>query len=85
MSWSLVYLILGIICLLAGVWRLARRRNSIAFIVGGLWFISVLFRFYIPKVYNFDLIRGVPNLGRLIAYVALPVFIAILLFSVRER
>ena len=85
MSWNLVYLILGIICLIGGVWRLARRGNAIAFITGGLWFLTVLFQFYLPGVYNFNLIRGVPDLGPLLHYVAVPVFLFILLFSLKER
>ena len=85
MSSHLVYLIIGVICLIAGVWRLARRGNVIALIVGVLWFVAVLFQFYLPSAYNFKPIDRIPSAGNLIHYVAVPVFIIILLFSVRER
>ena len=85
MSSHLVYLIIGVVCLIAGVWRLARRGNVIAFIVGILWFVAVLLQFYLPGAYNFKPIDRIPSAGNLVHYVAVPVFIIILLFSVRER
>jgi hypothetical protein len=85
MSSHLVYLIIGIVCLIAGVWRLARRGNVIAFIVGILWLVTVLFQFYVPAAYNFKPLDRIPSAGNLVHYVALPVFTIILLFSVRER
>jgi hypothetical protein len=85
MSSHLVYLIIGIVCLIAGVWRLARRGNAIAFIVGLLWLVAVLFQFYVPGAYNFKPLDRIPSAGNLVHYVALPVFTIILLFSVREK
>ena len=85
MSSHLVYLIIGVVCLIAGVWRLARRGNAIAFIVGVLWFVAVLLQFYLPAAYNFKPVDRIPSAGNLVQYVAVPVFVIILLFSVRER
>ena len=85
MSWKLVYLLISIVCLIAGVWRLARGGNIFIVLTGFVWFFTVLFLFYLPDVYNFVLIEGVPTLGKLLHYIALPILIILIFYSVRER
>jgi len=85
MNWNYVYLIIGVACLLAGLWRLSRGANPFLPLTGVLWFLVVLFQFFIPEAYRFTLIKGIPSLGRLIHYVAIPVFILFLLLSARGR
>jgi hypothetical protein len=85
MDWSYVYLIIGALCFLAGGWRLSRGGSVLLPLVGILWFLVVLFQFFIPEVYRFNLIRGVPSAGRLIHYVIIPVVILILIAAGRRR
>jgi hypothetical protein len=85
MNWTYVYLGIGILCFLAAGWRLSRGNKPLLPLVGILWFFVVLFQFFIPEVYRFTLIKGVPSLGRLIHYVVMPVFILILVAAGRRR
>jgi hypothetical protein len=85
MSWEHLYLVIGIAALLVSVWRLARGAHLLLPLAGILWFLVVLFRFFVPEAYRLALIRGVPSLGRLIHYVAVPVLLVLLLLSVRGR
>jgi len=70
-----VYLLIGIVCFLAGVWRITRRGTVFPGLAGILWFFIALFLFYLPEVYNFVLIKGIPTFGRLLHYILLPLFI----------
>lgn len=85
MAWHHVYLIIGIAALLVSIWRLARGAHLLLPLVGVLWFLVILFQFFIPEAYGFVLIKGIPSLGRLIHYVAVPVLVVLLLLSVRGR
>ena len=79
MSWKYVYLIIAIAALVAAIWRGSRGSRLLLPALGILWFIVVLFLYFIPDAYNLVLIDGVPSLGRLIHYVAVPVLIVLLL------
>jgi hypothetical protein len=79
MSWKYVYLIIAIATLVAAIWRGSRGSRLLLPALGILWFIVVLFLYFIPDAYNLVLIGGVPSLGRLIHYVAVPVLIVLLL------
>jgi hypothetical protein len=85
MGWSTLYLILGIIAGILGIWNLARQRNVFLSLTGILWFLVVLFERYIPKVYNYPLISGVPVVGELFLYVLIPVFIILAFFAGGRR
>lgn len=85
MSWKLLYLIISILCLIAGIWRITRRGYTFPGLVGVLWFFIVLFLFYLPEVYSFVVIKGVPTFGRLLHYIVLPVFIILSFYEVRQK
>ena len=81
MPWNVVYLIGGIATLVLGVFSIVQRRQTFLAIAGIIWFCVVLFSQYVPSVYNAALIQGIPSLGELLLFVALPVFIILALFS----
>jgi hypothetical protein len=85
MSWKLLYLLIGIVTFVAGIWRITRRGVLFPGLAGVLWFFIVLFLFYLPEVYNFVLIKGIPSFGRLLNYILLPIFIMLGLFELRHR
>jgi len=85
MSWKLVYLLIGIICFLAGIWRITRRGYVFPGLVGILWFFITLFLFYLPEVYNFVVIKGIPTFGRMLHYIVLPIFILFGFLEARNR
>jgi hypothetical protein len=82
MSWKLLYLLVGIVTFITGIWRITRRGNLFPGLIGVLWFFIALFLFYLPEVYNFVLIKGIPTFGRLIHYLLLPLFV---IFGFFER
>ncbi len=85
MSWSIVYLLLAITCVIGAVWRAARGGNLFLVLTGFVLFFSFLFRFYVPSLNNLRMVDGLPTLGSLLEYVLLPGFLALALFSVRTR
>ncbi|MGA2615437.1 MAG: hypothetical protein ABSG38_18520 [Spirochaetia bacterium] len=85
MGWSTVYLILAIIAAILGIWNLARQRNVFLSLTGILWFLIVLFMQYIPKVYNYSLISGLPELGPLLLLVLMPIFVILAFFAAGRR
>ena len=85
MSWKYVYLIIAVLALVAAIWRVARGSRLLLPVLGILWFLVVLFLYFIPDAYNFVLISGVPSLGRLIHYLAVPALIILLLLSGKRR
>jgi hypothetical protein len=85
MGWSTVYLVIGIIAGIFGIWNLARQRNVFLAIAGVLWFLIILFEHYIPKVYRFILISGVPPVGTLLLYIFIPVLIILAYFTGGRR
>ena len=84
MSWKYVYLIIAVAALVAAIWRGARGSRLLP-TLGILWFLVVLFLYFIPDAYNLVLVSGVPSLGRLIHYVAIPVLIVLLLLVGKRR
>jgi len=85
MGWSTVYLILAIIAAILGIWNLARQRNVFLSLAGILWFLIVLFKQYIPKVYDYNLISGLPVIGDLLLLVVLPIFVILAFFAGGRR
>ncbi len=85
MSWNVFYLILGIMCIIAGVWRLARGGNFYIVITAILWFLSVLFMFFVKSAYNYKISTNIPSLGNIIHFVAVPVFLILSLYSVKRK
>ncbi len=85
MGWSTVFLVLAIIAAIIGIWNLARQRNVFLSLTGILWFLIVLFMRYIPNVYNYNLISGLPLVGELLLLVLLPIFVILAFFAGGRR
>ena len=63
MGWSTLYLVIGILAGILGIWNLARQRNIFLSLTGILWFLVVLFDLYIPRIYNYHIVRDLPGVG----------------------
>ncbi len=85
MGWSTVYLVIGIVAGIIGIWNLARQRNVFLSLTGILWFLVVLFSQYIPSIYTYRFAEGIPEVGSLVLYIVIPVFIIIAFFSSTRR
>jgi hypothetical protein len=85
MGWGTVYFIIAIIAGILGIWNLARQRNVFLSLTGILWFFIVLFERYIPQVYGFHLVAGIPNVGSLLLYIFIPLFVILAFFSWGRR
>ncbi len=75
MGWNTVYLILSILAGIFGIWNLARQRSIFLSLTGILWFLIVLFKLYIAKVYGYQIASGWPVIGDLVTYIVIPVFL----------
>jgi hypothetical protein len=84
-AWHTVYLIISIILGILGIWNLARQRNVFLAISGIFWFLIVLFQFFVPDIYNYVLISGMPSVGDLSLFVVVPVFLFLAFFSGYRR
>lgn len=84
-TWSAIYLIVGILVGALGLWNLARGGDPYLCVTAILWFFIVLFNQHIPGVWNFVLVQGLPSLGSLLLYLALPVMIGLSIFRYRGR
>jgi hypothetical protein len=78
-DWHHLYLIVGIAALLIGIWKLAKGSRVVPPLLGILWFLVVLFQYFIPEAYRLVLIKGMPSLGNVLHYLALPALIILLL------
>jgi hypothetical protein len=85
MGWSTAYFIIGIVAGILGIWNLARHRNLFLSLTGILWFFIMLFRSYIPQVSRFVIIAGIPDVGTLLLYVLVPVFLILAFFTGGRR
>ena len=85
MGWTTAYLVIAILAGILGIWNLARQRNIFLSITGILWFLVVLFVHYVPSVYNYVLISGIPEVGVLLTYVLVPVFLILAFFTGNRR
>jgi uncharacterized membrane protein YtjA (UPF0391 family) len=88
-GWNVVYLIIAIIAGVLGLWNLARQRNTFLAITGILWFLVVLFEFVVRKdvIYDFQLFpgTGIPQVGILLTFVLVPVFLILAFFASNRR
>ena len=85
MGWNTVFLVISILAGILGIWNLARQRNVFLSLTGIFWFLVVLFMLYIPKVYHYEIIRGIPGVGTLFLYVIIPVFVILSFFGGGRR
>jgi tetrahydromethanopterin S-methyltransferase subunit C len=76
---------LGIIAGILGIWNLARQRSIFLSLTGILWFLVVLFKNYIPRLYNYELASGVPGVGDLVLFLLIPIFIILAFFTSYRR
>jgi hypothetical protein len=80
-TWTTVYLIVGIVVGALGLWHLARRGDPYLCVTGILWFLVTLFRLYVPGVWTLVIVQGLPSVGSLLLYLAVPVFLALALIG----
>ncbi len=84
MGWGTAFFIISIASGVLGIWNLALRRNVFLCLTGILWFFIVLFERYIPQVSRFRIITGIPEVGTLLLYVVLPLFVILAFFTNRR-
>jgi hypothetical protein len=84
MGWGTAFFIISIVAGILGIWNLALRRNVFLCLTGILWFFIVLFERYIPQVYRFRIITGIPEVGTLLLYVVVPLFVILAFFTNRR-
>jgi predicted membrane metal-binding protein len=84
MTWNVIFLIGGIATLVLGIFSLVQRRQTFLAVAGILWFCIVLFSQFIPNVYNAVIIKGLPVLGNLVLFLALPTFLVLAFFSRKD-
>jgi hypothetical protein len=85
MGWNTAFLVLGIIAGTLGIWNLARQRNIFLSLTGILWFLVVLFKHYIQRLYTYELASGVPVVGDLVLFLVIPLFIILAFFTSYRR
>jgi len=85
MVWSTVYLVIAIIAGIVGIWNLARQRSIFLSLTGILWFLVVLFKWFVPKVYDYRIAESIPEVGSLVLYVVIPIFLIFAFFTTSTR
>jgi hypothetical protein len=85
MGWNTAFLVLGIIAGILGIWNLARQRSIFLSLAGILWFLVVLFKNYIPHLYNYELASGVPVAGDLALFLLIPICLIFAFFTSYRR
>lgn len=85
MGWNTVFLVLGILAGILGIWNLARQRSVFLSLTGILWFLVVLFKLYIRHLYDYVLVSGVPVVGDLVLFLLIPAFIILAFFTTGYR
>ncbi len=85
MAWSTIYLIFAILVAVLGIWNIARRRSIFLSLIGIVWFVFVLFERWVPEAFNFVIVRGVPSVGNLLQYLAIPLLLVVAFFTGRHR
>ena len=83
MSWTLIFLILSIIVAVLGLWNLARGTGLFLSLVGILWLVVVLIRFYLGRL-NVVIVPGVSLVGFL-QYVVIPLLLIFAFFAKGSR
>ncbi len=84
-SWSIIYLTIGVVVLIAAVWRVARNGNLFLALAGITYCVGIALLFFFQELYGLLVIPGLPPLGRILQYIALPVFIGIAILSIKHR
>jgi hypothetical protein len=84
--WNTVYLVIGIIAGIVGIWNLARQRNIFLALTGILWFLVTLFSLpNLSNIYDYRIAEGVPGIGTLVLFILIPVFFILAFFSSNRR
>lgn len=87
-GWEIVFLVIGCLMGVLGLWNLARQRNVFLAITGLLWFLVVLFKFVVrSNVYGYQLFpnSSVPVVGDLVLFILVPVMLVFAFFSSNRR
>jgi hypothetical protein len=85
MGWNTLYLVLGIIAGILGIWNLARQRNVFLSLMGVLWFLIILFKLYVGQVYSYRILEGIPEVGSLLLFVLMPILLLLAFFTGGRR
>jgi hypothetical protein len=85
MGWSTVYLVIAIVVGIVGIWNLARQRGVLLSLTGILWFLVILFKLYIPKIYDFRITDGMPATGDLVLFGLIPILVIFALLTPARR
>lgn len=85
MVWNTVYLVIAIIAGIVGIWNLARQRSIFLSLTGILWFLVVLFGRFVPRVYEYRIADNIPEVGSLVLYVVIPIFLILAFFTTYTR
>lgn len=85
MEWRIIYLIIGIVTLIFGIWNLAQKKGFYLPIAGIFWFCVILFRFFVSDIYDFVIIKGMPSLGNLLLYVVMPALLILAFLTSRSH
>jgi hypothetical protein len=85
MGWKIVPLVISILAAILGIWNLARQRNVFLSLAGIFWFIVILFWVALPGIYEYHLFRGVPDVGTLLLYIVVPIFLVLSFFGGGRR
>ena len=86
MGWNTVFLVLGIIAGILGIWNLARQRSIFLSLTGILWFLVVLFKLpQLERIYNYQLASGVPVAGDLLLFLVIPICLILAFFTTGYR
>ena len=85
MGWSTLYLVLGIIAGILGIWNLARQRNVFLSLMGVLWFLIILFKLYVGQVYSYRILAGIPDVGSILLFVLMPILLLLAFFTGGRR
>ena len=81
MTWNIVYLIIAIVVGIIGIWNLARQRGPLLSLTGILWFLVILFKLYIAKIYDVRIADGIPVIGDLVLYGLIPLLLIFALLT----
>jgi hypothetical protein len=85
MAWNIIYFIIAIGVAVVGIWNLAQRRFIFLSIACLLFFLVALFSFIVQiGVISFELIPGT-NVGNLVLFGVIPIFIVLAFFTRSSR
>jgi hypothetical protein len=83
MSWTVIFLILGIAAAVLGIWNLAQGRRFFIAIIGVVLLLQVLISFYFGQI-NIVILPGL-SLSNLLGFLILPILLILSFFGRRNH